>query len=101
MIIGYGISHDCGIAAVEPETGRPLFAASYERMNRVKNQSGDPTPLFNWLARTCGEDALGVRHLPLEDDRLFHPENGFYGLETAGESRFRWTAAKATIPLEE
>ena len=104
MIIGYGTSHDAGVAAVDPDTGYPIFAATLERLTRHKNDQGNPLALTNWLHDATGIALLPTRELPLADDQQFPYEAGFHALEqSAHQSPFpyRWTAAEATVHLPE
>ncbi|MCX7049384.1 MAG: hypothetical protein NTX50_28355 [Candidatus Sumerlaeota bacterium] len=99
MIIGYGTSHDCGIAAVEDATGQPVFAASYERLSRQKNHSGNPSDLFMWLGKYAGASLAGMLLFNLQDDHVFRHRNGFYALESNHGYAYRWTAREAVVSV--
>lgn len=100
MIIGYGISHDCGIAVVDEKDGTPFFAASYERMNRIKNQGGDPSDLLSWFFQSRKESE-GIKILPISDNLIFQSQNGFYALESGLVGDYRWISAEALIGLND
>jgi carbamoyltransferase len=98
MILGYGTSHDSGLAAVDDRTGSPLFAASLERLTRKKNDIGSPLRLVGWLEKALGVPATSWRQLPIEDDGVYRPDKGFHALEQHGNhSSARWTSEDASI----
>lgn len=104
MIIGYGTSHDAGVALVDTETGEPLFAASLERFTRVKNDARSPVSVLDWAEREVPGFAANYHLLSLDGERFFREEAGFYQLETSGGAApfsYRWTGAEAVITLPE
>jgi predicted NodU family carbamoyl transferase len=102
MILGYGTSHDSGLAAVDPATGHPLFAATLERLTRKKNDIGSPLRLVGWLEKTLNARLVHWSLLPLEDDAIYRPEKGFHAVEQHADDRTtaRWTDAEACIEFE-
>lgn len=58
FILGYGTSHDCGIAIIQAQNGYPLFCATLERMSRRKDQVGTPMPALN--ARSKNKNSLPI-----------------------------------------
>jgi carbamoyltransferase len=105
MILGYGTSHDAGIAVLDAATGEPLFAAGLERLNRKKSASGNPLEILAWANAHLGEALHPYQPLPLNDELAFSASRGFHELEHAAAPAgfpYRWTAERATleIPVE-
>lgn len=97
MIIGYGTSHDAGLAVVDGRTGTPLFAASVERLTRRKNQAGSPLALTGWAEAAIGQALQESVPLDLTNDSLFPEADGFHGFEATLHYAYRWTAEEAVI----
>jgi carbamoyltransferase len=102
LILGYGTSHDAGIAVLDRPSGEPLFAASLERLNRRKSASGNPLEILAWANAHVGRALHDYQPLSLADVQAFNAGTGFYDLEySAGERSFpyRWTGPVARLSM--
>lgn len=100
IILGYSTSHDCGIAGVDSLTGEPLFAASLERLSRIKNHEGSPLALLGWLPEELSRSFAGWEILPIGRNDIYRSDNGFHELEKTGNFIYRWTSDEAFLRFE-
>lgn len=100
VTVGYATSHDSGMAVLGTESGEILFAASTERLSRVKNEEGSPLPLMVWAEHVLGFPLTRLKRLSILDDSVYSPDNGFHALHKIGGLYHRWTSSKASLPLD-
>jgi carbamoyltransferase len=95
MLIGYHRSHEASVVVVGDD-GRPLFAASEERFNRIKMAGGWPRLTADWVARHYDVREARIVHgglplarrLPREGRLALH--NALHGrLQDVHPKRFR------------
>jgi predicted NodU family carbamoyl transferase len=99
FIMGAGTNHDAGLAVLDA-AGRPLFAASLERLSRRKTDWGRPVDLLNWAEQTVATPLTSFVAFPLLDSRIFASESGFHDPEAIAApvyKRYRWTAPEAVL----
>ncbi|CAN5412018.1 hypothetical protein BH09SUM1_BH09SUM1_12370 [soil metagenome] len=99
MIIGIGTSHDSGLAILNEEDGLPLFAASLERISRIKADGGDGMRLEPWVRREVPQTFFPLRYRSLTEEEFFSPSNGYHALERSTDFAYRWTEPRFFITV--